>query len=344
MNADAPATMKQIVITQPGGPDVLALQDAPVPMPGDGEVQIRVSSAGVNRADVSQRQGQYPPPPGAPDVLGLEVAGTVAAVGPNVESWRVGDAVCALLTGGGYAEYCVAPAAQCLPVPTGLSLLEAAALPEACFTVWANVFQRGRLTAGETLLVHGGSSGIGTTAIQLAKAFGARVIVTAGSDAKCNACVSLGADAAINYRTEDFVTRVKELTDGRGVDLILDMVGGDYFPKNVQALAVEGRLVVIAMPQGGRIEFDFRVMMRKRLTLTGSTLRPLPVPQKGALARDLREHVWPLLASGQVHPIVDSTFPLAEAAKAHRRMESGTHIGKIVLVVSAENGSRGMEA
>ncbi|MDQ2686239.1 MAG: NAD(P)H-quinone oxidoreductase [Armatimonadota bacterium] len=328
-----PETMKQIVVTTPGGPDVLALQDGPLPQPGPGEVLIRVAAVGINRADLMQRQDKYPPPPGASAILGLEVSGTIAACGPDAGTWHTGDAVCALVTGGGYAEYCLAPAPQCLPAPPGLSLTEAAALPEACFTVWANVFQRGRLTAGETLLVHGGSSGIGTTAIQLAKALGARVLTTAGSEAKCEACRRLGADAAINYRTEDFGALVKELTGGYGADVILDMVGGDYFQRNVDCLAVEGRLVFIASPQGSAVEFDFRPVMTKRLTITGSTLRPLTVAQKGAIARELQEHVWPLLASGQIKPVIDSAFPLADATAAHRRMESGAHIGKIVLTV-----------
>lgn len=325
--------MKQIVVTTPGGPDALALQDGPVPQPGPGEALIRVAAAGVNRADMMQRQGKYPPPPGASEILGMEISGTIAACGPDAGPWREGDAVCALVTSGGYAEYCVAPAPQCLLAPPGLSLTEAAAAPEACFTVWANVFQRGRLTSGETLLIHGGSSGIGTTAIQLAKARGARVLTTAGSEAKCEACRRLGADAAINYRTEDFGARVKELTEGRGADVILDMVGGDYFQRNVDALAVEGRLVFIATQQGNAVEFDFRPVMTKRLTITGSTLRPLTVAQKGAIARELQEHVWPLFASGQIKPVIDSAFPLADAAAAHRRMESGAHIGKIVLTV-----------
>lgn len=329
-----PETMKQIICTSPGGLDVLTLQDGPTPQPGPGEALIRVAAAGVNRADILQRQGKYPPPPGASDILGMEVAGTIAACGTDTAGpWRIGDAVCALVTGGGYAEYCVAPAPQCLPVPPSLSLTEAAAIPEAVFTVWANVFQRGRLTAGETLLIHGGSSGIGTAAISLAKARGARVLTTAGSDAKGAACLRLGADAAINYHTEDFVARVQEITEGRGADVILDMVGGEYFQRNVDALAVEGRLVFIATQQGSRVEFDFRPVMTKRLTITGSTLRPLSVAQKGALAREVREHVWPLLASGQFRPVIDSTFPLADAADAHRRMEAGAHIGKIVLTV-----------
>ena len=263
----------------------------------------------------------------------MEVSGTIAALGPSSEPWQVGDEVCALLAHGGYAEYCVAPVPQCLPVPRGVSLIDAAALPEAMLTVWTNVFQRGHLIAGETFLVHGGTSGIGTTSIQLARAFGARVLATAGSDEKCAACRRLGADAAINYRTRDFVERVKELTDGRGADLILDMVGGDYFRKNAQALAVEGRLVQISTQTGGKVEFDFTVMMTKRLTLTGSTLRPLSVEQKGAIAREVQAQVWPLLEGGRVKAIVDTTFPLADAADAHRRMESSQHIGKILLTV-----------
>ena len=325
--------MRQIVISAPGGPEALTLADTPQPTIRDGEVLIRVVAAGVNRADVFQRQGKYPPPPGASDVLGMEVSGTVAAVGADAGEWQAGDAVCALVSGGGYAEYCAAPAAQCLPVPTRLTLTEAASLPEAAMTVWTNVFQRGRLKSGETFLVHGGSSGIGTMAIQLAKAFGARVLTTAGSDDKCAACLRLGADAAINYRAEEFVGRVKALTGGRGVNLILDMVGGEYFTKNAEALAVEGRLVQISTQSGGKVEFDFRVMMAKRLTLTGSTLRPLSVAQKGAIAHEVQEHVWPLLVSGAVKPVIDSTFPLAHAADAHRRMESSAHIGKILLTV-----------
>jgi NADPH2:quinone reductase len=325
--------MRQINISAPGGPEKLTLADAPVPRPKEGEVLIRVAAAGVNRADVFQRQGKYPPPPGASDVLGMEVAGTIAAVGANAGDWKTGDPVCALVSSGGYAEYCLAPAPQCLPVPTGLTLIQAAAIPETALTVWANVFQRGHLAAGETFLVHGGSSGIGTMAIQLAKTLGAHVLTTAGSNDKCAACLKLGAEAAINYKTEDFVARVAQITDGQGVNLILDMVGGDYFEKNAQALAVEGRLVQISTQAGGRVLFDFRVMMAKRLTLTGSTLRPLSVAQKGAIAQEVHAHVWPLLASGQVKPVVDTTFPLADAADAHRRMESSAHIGKIVLTV-----------
>ncbi|MBV9848338.1 MAG: NAD(P)H-quinone oxidoreductase [Armatimonadetes bacterium] len=334
MASPIPAIMRQIVAPVPGGPEALTVAEGPVPRPGDGEVLIRVAAAGVNRPDVAQRQGKYPPPPGASPVLGLEVAGTVAAVGPGVQQWREGEAVCALVSGGGYAEWCVAPAPQCLPVPAPLSMTEAAALPETFFTVWTNVFQRGRLAAGENVLVHGGSSGIGTTAIQLASAFGARVFVTAGSDAKCDACRRLGAEAAINYRTQDFVAEAKRLTDGRGVDVILDMVGGPYLPRNMEALARDGRLVQIAFLQGSRMEVDLQPLMTKRLTLTGSTLRPRSVAEKGQIAAELRAQVWPLLESGRVKPVMDRVFPLSEAAAAHARMEAGEHVGKIVLTVS----------
>ena len=291
-----------------------------------------MAAAGVNRPDVLQRQGHYPPPPGASDIPGLEVAGEVAAVGDRVAEWRLGDAVCALVAGGGYAEYCVAPAPQCLPVPKGLTAIEAAAIPETFFTVWTNVFERGRLVAGETLLVQGGASGIGTTAIQMARALGARVFATAGSAEKCAACVALGAERAINYREENFVAVVKEATEGRGVDVILDMVGGDYIPRNLDCLALEGRLVLIALQRGARAELNFTSVLQRRLTITGSSLRPRTVEQKGAIARALRERVWPLLESGQVRPVIHATFPLGEAAAAHRLMESGAHNGKIVLV------------
>ena len=294
-----------------------------------------MAAAGVNRPDVLQRQGHYPPPPGASDIPGLEVAGEVAAVGDRVTEWRPGDAVCALVAGGGYAEYCVAPAPQCLPVPKGLTAIEAAAIPETFFTVWTNVFERGRLVAGETLLVHGGASGIGTTAIQMARALGARVFATAGSAEKCAACVALGAERAINYREENFVAVVKEATEGRGVDVILDMVGGDYIPRNLDCLALEGRLVLIALQRGARAELNFTSVLQRRLTITGSSLRPRTVEQKGAIARALRERVWPLLESGQVRPVIHARFPLAEAAAAHRLMEAGAHIGKIVLVTGS---------
>jgi putative PIG3 family NAD(P)H quinone oxidoreductase len=325
--------MKAVEIARAGGPEVLRLAERPRPEPREGEVLIRVAAAGVNRPDVLQRQGRYAPPPGASDIPGLEVAGTVEAVGPASTGWSAGDPVCALVAGGGYAAYCVAPEPQCLPVPGGLDLVEAAAVPETFFTVWHNVFERGRLGRGETLLVHGGSSGIGTTAIQLGRAFGARVVATAGSAGKCRACERLGAERAVNYRDEDFVAAVKETTAGRGADVVLDMVGGDYTPRNVEALAVEGRLVQIAFLKGSRVELDLMPLMQKRLTVTGSTLRPRPVAEKGAIAAALRQHVWPLLESGKVRPVIFKTFPLAEAAEAHRLMESSAHIGKIVLTI-----------
>jgi len=327
-----PADGLVVEIAEPGPPEVLRPARRPVLPPGPGEVLVRVAAAGVNRPDVLQRLGRYPPPPGASDVPGLEVAGEVAAVGEGVEGWRAGDAVCALVAGGGYAEYCLAPAPQCLPVPRGLSVGEAAALPETFFTVWTNVFERGRLAPGETLLVHGGSSGVGTAAISLARALGSRVLATAGSPEKCAACVALGAERAVNYREEDFVAAVREATGGRGVDVVLDMVAGDYLPRNVECLAVEGRLVLIALQGGSRAELDFAPLLFRRLTITGSSLRPRTVEQKGAIARALRERVWPLLEDGRVRPVVHARFPLAEAAAAHRLMESGRHIGKILLV------------
>ncbi|WP_305044954.1 NAD(P)H-quinone oxidoreductase [Geoalkalibacter sp.] len=305
----------------------------PIPEPGCGEVLIQVSAAGVNRPDVLQRTGNYPPPPGASDVLGLEVAGTIVAVGEAVSDWQIGDQVCALVASGGYAEYCIAPAPQCLPVPKNFSMVEAAGLPETFFTVWTNVFERGKLQKGETVLIHGGSSGIGTTAIQLAHVFGARVFTTVGTDAKCVFCEHLGAEKAINYREKNFVAEVKSLTGGQGVDLILDMVGGPYIEKNMDALAMEGRLVQIAFLQESRVSVDFLPIMVKRLTLTGSTLRPRTVEQKGSIAKALREKVWPLLDAGTVKPIIHATFPLEQAADAHRLMESSTHIGKIILEV-----------
>jgi NADPH:quinone reductase len=333
VSASLPVTMAAIEITAPGAPEVLQPRPRAVPPCGEEEVLIRVAAAGVNRPDLLQRQGKYPPPPGAPDTPGLEVAGVVAAVGEGVEGWVPGDEVCALVAGGGYAEYCVAPAPQCLPIPRGLSLVEAAALPETYFTVWTNVFERGRLQAGETFLVHGGSSGIGTTAIGLATIFGATVYATAGTPDKCAACERLGAARAINYRTEDFVAVVRELTGGRGVNLVLDMVGGDYVSRNLEALALEGRLVQIAFLRGARTEVNLAPLMQKRLTFTGSTLRPRTVEQKGAIARALREHVWPRIEAGAVRPVIHATFPLAEAAAAHRALEAGEHVGKIVLVV-----------
>lgn len=333
MNA-LPKDMRHIAMTAPGGPEVLTLATGPVPRPAAGEVLIRVAAAGINRPDILQRTGNYPPPPGASPILGLEVSGAVAALGPEVTGLNEGDEVCALVAGGGYAEYCVAPAPQCLPVPKGVSLVDAAGLPETFFTVWSNVFDRGRLGRGESFLVHGGSSGIGTTAIQLAHAFGARVFATAGSPEKCAVCRDLGAERAIDYRQEDFVAVLKEATQGRGVDVILDMVGGPYVEKNLRSLAPEGRLVQIAFLQGSKVTLDLAHLMVRRQTLTGSTLRPRPVADKAAIARNLRDKVWPLIEAGKVRPVIDRTFPLADAAAAHRLMESSTHIGKILLRTS----------
>lgn len=328
--------MRVVEITRPGGPEVLQMASRPVPRPGPGEVCVRVAAAGVNRPDVFQRLGRYAPPPGASDIPGLEVSGTIVAVGPDVSRWRPGDRVCALLAGGGYAEYCVVPAVQCLPVPRGLDAVRAAAIPETFFTVWTNVFDRGRLQAGEWLLVHGGTSGIGTTAIQLAVAFGAQVIATAGTGEKCKACVSLGARRAVNYRTEDFVEVTLNETGGRGVDVVLDIVGGDYFARNLQVLAAGGRLVQIAHLQGSKVPLDLRLLMQRGLIVTGSLLRPRTPAEKGAIAAALHDRVWPLLESGTVTPRVHATFPLDQAAEAHRLMESGVHIGKIVLTVAPE--------
>lgn len=318
-----------------GSPDVLVTDKAAIPTPGPGEVLIKVAAAGVNRPDVFQRMGNYPPPPGATDVLGLEVSGTIVGLGGDSGNWSIGDQVCALVASGGYAEFCVAPAPLCLPVPRGLSLIEAAGLPETFLTVWDNVFDRGSLRSGETFLVHGGSSGIGTTAIQLARAFGARVFTTAGNEEKCRFCTNLGADRAINYREEDFVQVVKTLTEGRGVDLVLDMVGGSYIQRNIEALALEGRLVQIAFLQGSNANVDFRSMMAKRLIITGSTLRPRSVEQKAEIAQSLKEKAWPLLETGEVKSIIFRTFPLAQASAAHRLMESSEHIGKIILTMEA---------
>lgn len=326
-------TMRAIEITRPGGPEVLQLATRPVPELNPGEVLIEVAAAGINRPDVLQRTGNYNPPPGASDLPGLEVAGRITAVADDVRTWTVGDDVCALVAGGGYAEYCAAPAPQCLPVPKGLSLLEAAAIPETFFTVWTNVFDRGRLQPGESLLVHGGSSGIGTTAIQLGRAFGARVFATAGDEGKCEACRKLGAERAINYRTEDFVAVVKEATAGKGVDVVLDMVGGDYVPRNIDCMALDGRHVSIAFLRGPKTELNLEPVMRKRLTLTGSTLRPRSVAEKGAIAASLREKVWPLLEQRSVRPVIYRTFPLEEAAAGHALMETSTHTGKIMLQV-----------
>ncbi|HKE87765.1 MAG TPA: NAD(P)H-quinone oxidoreductase [Vicinamibacterales bacterium] len=320
-----------IDIAEAGGPDVLRAVERADPVPRRGEVLIRVAAAGVNRPDVMQRRGSYPPPPGASDIPGLEVSGTVAALGEDVKDWHVGDRVCALVSGGGYATLCVAPAPQCLPIPTSLDFIAAAAVPETFFTVWTNVFERGRLREGETALFHGGTSGIGTTAIQLAKARGSIVFVTAGSDEKCHACEAIGATKAINYRAHDFVEVIRELTSRRGVDLILDIIGGDYLPRNLAALATDGRLVQIGLMGGESAAVDLRRVLGRRLTITGSTLRPRPVEEKGAIASALRWEVWPLLEHGVVKPIVYRTFPLKEAAAAHRLMESSEHIGKIVL-------------
>jgi NADPH:quinone reductase len=326
--------MIAIEIREPGEPDVLVPVERPRPVAAAGEVLVRVVGAGVNRPDVMQRLGRYPPPPGASDIPGLEIAGTIESIGEDVTGWRVGDAVCALVAGGGYAEYCVAPAPQCLPAPRGLDLVAAAAIPETFFTVWTNVFERGRLAAGESILVHGGSSGIGTTAIQLARARGARVFATAGSAEKCAACERLGAQRAINYRETDFLAAIRDLTAGRGVDVVLDMVGGEYFGRNVDALAVDGRLVSIATLRGAKAEINIPTIMQRRLTITGSTLRPRPVADKGAIARAVHASVWPLIESGAVKPIIFRTFPLASAADAHRLLESSQHIGKLVLTTA----------
>ncbi len=325
--------MRVVKIGAPGGPDMLVPEIWPVPDPGPDEILIRLAAAGVNRPDVLQRKGAYAPPPGASDLPGLEAAGEVAAVGATVRRWKVGDKVCALLPGGGYAEYAITHQDHALPVPAGLSMIEAAALCETFFTVWANVFMRGRLQAGETFLVHGGTSGIGTTAIQLAHAFGARVFATAGSDEKCAACRDLGAELAINYRTTDYVAEVKSATGGRGADLILDMVGGSYINRNIEALALDGRLVFISFLDGPKAEVNFAQVMMKRLTLTGSTLRPQSVQAKAMIAADLREKVWPLIAAGRIKPVLDQVFPLERAADAHRRLEDAGHVGKIVLEV-----------
>jgi putative PIG3 family NAD(P)H quinone oxidoreductase len=332
VSTEVPQEMNFIDLPDFGGPEALVLAKGPVPPVLPGEVLVKVHAAGVNRPDVLQRTGGYNPPPGASPVPGLEIAGEIVALAPDVTGWKLGDRVCALVAGGGYAEYCTAPAPQCLPVPAGLSLVEAAGVPETFFTVWTNVFQRGRLQAGETILIHGGSSGIGTTAIQLAREFGARVLTTIGNEEKAKVCRDLGAERAINYREEDFVAVVKELTEGKGVDLILDMVGGPYIERNIEALAVEGRLVQIAFQQPSRVEIDFLPMMIKRLTITGSTLRPRSVAQKAEIAAELHEKVWPLIADGKVKPLIHTTFPLADAAAAHALMESSAHIGKIMLV------------
>jgi NADPH:quinone reductase len=331
--------MIAIEIAQPGGPEVLRPVTRPTPTPAAGEVLIRVQAAGVNRPDILQRLGRYPPPPGASDLPGLEVAGTVVEVGPATEAWerrwKVGDTVCALVGGGGYAEYCLAPEPQCLPVPRSVDVVTAAAIPETYFTVWTNLFQRARLHRGQTLLVHGGSSGIGTTAIQLARAFGATVYATAGSQQKCEACERLGAARAINYHTEDFVQAVRNLTSGRGVDLILDIIGAEYLNRNIECLAIDGYLVQIGLQGGARTEFNLASLMQKRLTITGSTLRIRSVVEKGAIARDVEQNVWPLFEAGQVAPVIFETLPLTQASEAHRHLESGQVIGKILLIPGA---------
>lgn len=334
MNPPVHGAMRVIEIRRPGPPEVLAPANRPLPEPGPAEVLIRVAAAGVNRPDVLQRKGLYPPPPGASDLPGLEVAGEVAATGAAVSLWKTGDRVCALVNGGGYAEYVTAPETQCLPIPAGLSAVEAASLPETFFTVWTNVFERARLSPGETLLVQGGSSGIGVTAIQMGRAFGHRVFATAGSAEKCAACEALGAERCINYRSEDFVAVAKAATDGRGVDVILDMVGGNYVARELQALADDGRLVLIAFLGGSKLNLDLMPLMLRRLTITGSTLRARPVEAKARIAAALREKVWPLVESGAIRPVIHATFPLEDAAKAHALMETSTHIGKIVLAVA----------
>ena len=328
-----PQQMQCIGFASPGGPEVLNLIERPLPAPKQGEVLIKVAAAGINRADCYQRQGAYPPPPGASDILGLEVSGTIAALGEGVINWKVGDNVCALVSGGAYAQYCTAHSGSCFAIPTGYDWVKAAALPETLMTVWSNVWLRAGLKPGETLLVQGGSSGIGTTAIQLAKALGHRVFVTAGSAEKCTACEKLGAEKAINYHTEDFVEVVKKLTDGRGVNVILDMVGGDYIPRELNALAEEGRIVLIAFQRGMHASVDLGLIMRRRLTVTGSTLRARDETFKTAVANAVKEKIWPLLESGKLAPVISATFPLAQAADAHRLMESSQHIGKIILQV-----------
>ena len=325
--------MQCIGFASPGGPEVLNLIERPLPAPKQGEVLIKIAAAGINRADCYQRQGAYPPPPGASDILGLEVSGTIAAVGEGVINWKVGDKVCALVSGGAYAQYCTAHSGSCFAIPTGYDWVKAAALPETFMTVWSNVWMRAALKPSETLLVQGGSSGIGTTAIQLAKALGHRVFVTAGNAEKCAACEKLGAEKAINYHTEDFVEVVKKLTDGRGVNVILDMVGGDYIPRELNALAEEGRIVLIAFQRGMQASVDLGLIMRRRLTVTGSTLRARDETFKMAVASAVKEKIWPLLESGKLAPVISATFPLAQAADAHRLMESSQHIGKIILQV-----------
>jgi len=330
-----PTTMRYVEAREPGPPDVLAVAETAVPAPKPGEVLIEVAVAGVNRPDCIQRAGLYPPPPDASPILGLEVAGKIVSLGEGVDTWRVGDLVCALTPGGGYAQYCTAPAAWCLPYPRGLSALEAASLPENYFTVWNNVFDRVHLTSGESILIHGGSSGIGLTAIQLAKAFGATAFTTVGSADKAKFCRDIGADHVINYREQDFLAEIATITGKRGVNVILDMVGGDYIDKNLRCLALEGRMAIIAFLQGSKVTAEWRNVMMKRLTITGSTLRASPAARKAEIARSLREKVWPLFETGVLKPVVHRVFPLADAAEAHRLMESSAHIGKIMLEVPA---------
>ncbi len=328
-----PAKMRAVEISKPGGPEVLKIGERALPQPKPHEILVKVAAAGVNRPDVLQRMGLYAVPPDASDLPGLEIAGTVAAIGANVKQWKAGDQVCALVHGGGYAEYCVVPEVQALPVPKGLSLTEAASLPETFFTVYSNVFDRGGLKAGESLLVQGGSSGIGVTAIQMAAALGARVFTTAGTDEKCAACVKLGAEKAFNYKTGDWAEELKAATGGKGVNVILDMAGGDFVPKELKSLADDGRLVMIAFLRGNKTEVDLNEIMRKRLQITGSTLRPRPIEFKGQVANSLRERIWPLIEAGKIKPVIFKTFPLAEASEAHKLMETSQHIGKIVLTV-----------
>jgi len=326
--------MIAIEIAAPGGPEMLKAVERPIPSIRDGDVLVRVEAAGVNRPDVMQRLGKYPPPPGASDIPGLEVAGTVAAVGKEVARWLVGDRVCALVSGGGYAEFCAVPALQCLPIPEGITTTAAAAIPETFFTVWINLFQRGGLRSGEQVLIHGGTSGIGTTAIQMARALGATVFATAGSRVKCEACVRLGATVAIDYRSEDFAAVIRDRTAGRGVEVILDIIGGEYLQKNLDSLALNGRLVQIGLIGGARTQINLTPILQRRLTLTGSTLRARTAEEKGAIAAEVEARVWPLIESGAVAPVIDRVFPLTAAADAHRAIEAGTHIGKIVLAVS----------
>jgi NADPH2:quinone reductase len=323
--------MKFIHFKQPGGPEVLNVSEGEKPKPQTGEVLIRVHAAGVNRPDLLQRKGAYPPPPGASPILGLEIAGEIVECGPDSAPWKTGDLVCALVSGGGYAEYCAAPAPQCLPIPQGFSFEEAAAIPETFFTVWLNVFSRGHLAAGESLLIHGGSSGIGTAAIQLAHAFGAQVFVTAGSDEKCEFCVQLGAQGAVNYKTHDFGTEIKRLNSGKGMDVILDMIAGDYFPKNIELLAPEGRLIQIAVQKGESVTLSVRTLMQKGGTVTGSTLRPRSIAQKALIAAELKEKVWPLFESKKIRVVLDKIYPFEECQEAHRHLETGLHRGKVVL-------------